>query len=378
MNDLTKVIPQLLAQGLLALRENCVMPRLVNSDYGALATSKGATIDVPIPSAIAAQDVVPAPNAPATADVKPTSVSIALDQWKEAPFYMTDKDLAESMEGAIPMQASEAIKSLGNVVDKAILANYRKIAGYAGVAGTTPLATDTKDATNVRKILNKQLAPLQDRRCVLDPDAEGNALNLRAFQDISWAGDPSVIKDGILSPKLGFTWHMDQNVPTHIAGDLTDGVANQAAATVPFNRVGVLSFGSSAGGAYNAGDIITIAGIAIPFTVLADVTIAAGGTADVLLQSVWVGEFTAALATILVDDHVVNLAFHRDCFAFASRPLADNTQGLGNIIQSAVDPVSGLALRLEVSREHKRTRYSYDILFGTEMVRGDLGARLLG
>ena len=55
MNDLSKVVDKLLAQGLLALRGTCVMPRLVNSDYSNLAAQQGASIDVPIPSAIKAR-----------------------------------------------------------------------------------------------------------------------------------------------------------------------------------------------------------------------------------------------------------------------------------------------------------------------------------
>jgi hypothetical protein len=52
--------------------------------------------------------------------------------------------------------------------------------------------------------------------------------------------------------------------------------------------------------------------------------------------------------------------------------------GLGNYIKSAVDPVSGMALRLEVTREHKRTRYSFDVLYGVTTVRKELACRLLG
>src|SRR6056300_871926 len=109
-NTLTEVTPKLLAQGLLALREQAIMPMLVNRAYESLAGEKGSTIDVPIPSAIAAQDVSPGATPPSTADVAPTSVAIAMDQWKEAPFYLTDKDIMTAMDGIIPMQASEAIK----------------------------------------------------------------------------------------------------------------------------------------------------------------------------------------------------------------------------------------------------------------------------
>jgi hypothetical protein len=86
---------------------------------------------------------------------------------------------------------------------------------------------------------------------------------------------------------------------------------------------------------------------------------------------------TGSAIAVLATAYAVNLAFHRDCFAWASRPLAD-IQGLGNEMQSVVDPVSGIALRLEVSRQYKQTTFSYDILGGSNVIRRELGCKILG
>ena len=310
MNDLSKVVDKLLAQGLLALRGTCVMPRLVNSDYSNLAAQQGASIDVPIPSAIKAQAVTPGATSQDTGDISPVSATIKLDRWMEAPFYLTDKDLMEANRGVIPMQASEAVKAIANDVNATLLGLGRKFYGIVGTPGTTPFST-VVDATNARKVLNRQLAPVNDRRIVLDPDAEAAALGLSGFADVSKSGDARPIIDGTIGRKYGFDWAMDQQVPTFEASVMTEG-----ALTV--------------NGANEAGA------------------------------------------------QVVSLAFHRDAIAFATRPLMDSANGLGNLTQSAVDPVSGLSLRLEVSREHKRTRVSYDILYGADVVRRELGCRIAG
>jgi hypothetical protein len=73
----------------------------------------------------------------------------------------------------------------------------------------------------------------------------------------------------------------------------------------------------------------------------------------------------------------VNLAFHRDCFAWASRPLGD-IAGLGNSMLAASDPVSGIALRLEASRQYRQMTLAYDILGGSNVVRRELGVKIKG
>lgn len=376
-NDLSAVIPKILAQGLMALRSNCVMPSLVNSDYSADAQKKGSTVDVSIPSAVAAKEVVPGPTPPATDDVNPTSVPVQLSQWWSADFALTDKDMKESMEGTIPMQASEAIKAIADNVNGYLFALYPQFYGYAGVAGTTPFATSTAEATQVRAILNRQLAPLNDRRLVMDPDAEANALNLRAFQDINFAVSAQDVRDGKMPQKLGFGWTMDQAVPVHESTPLTAG----AATVNGVHLAGVESV--SIAKATNAsdlvvGDIITFAGHDQTYAVTAGTTLAVGNTpvpiSPPLQQNMVGGEVMTLKAS-----HVVNLAFHRDAIAFATRTLEDEIPaGLGSLVQSAADPVSGLTLRLEVTRQHKQTNWSFDILYGANVVRPQLGSRLAG
>jgi hypothetical protein len=371
-NTLTEVTDKLLAQGLVALRQNSVMPLLVNRGYDRIARERGSTIDIPIPSAITVQTVSPAATPPSTADVAPTKATIALSEWKEAPFYLTDKERTEIMEGTVPMQATEAIKALANDVDTYIMGKYLAIYGYTGTAGTAPFATDVTDATAIRKILNNQLAPMGDRRVVFNPDAEANALNLRAFHDMSFSGSAAGILEGEVNRKFGMDWFMDQNVVTHTAGTGTGYLVNDGAGLLVGATTATVDTGT---GSLIVGDIVTFAGHAQTYVVTSALAANVFGFLPALKAAVANdGAITKKAA------HAVNLAFHRDAFAFASVPLETEpgSEQLGSVIRAAVDPISGLALRLEVTREHKRIRYSYDILYGASLVRPELATRLAG
>ena len=376
-NDLTAVAPILVAQGLLALRENAIMPRVVNMDYEDEAKKENQKVTIPIPSSIAAQSVTAAATPPSTGDVVPTEAEVTLDQWYEAPFYMTDKDIAQAGSGTIPIQASEAVKSLGNNIDNYVHGLYTTIYGAAGVAGTTPFASTVAEATAARKILNNQLAPLSDRRLILDPDAEANFLGLGSILDADKRGDTGGIIEGSMGRKLGFDCFMSQNVGSHTTSAAGTFLVDDAGAVA----VGVTTIHmDGATTKPEAGDIFTIAGDAQQYVTVSSTTLA-GTDTDVTFQP----PLKVALpggdnneAVTFVASHVNNFAMHRDAIALATRPLLDVGDGLGNIIQAATDPVTGLTLRLEISREHKRTRFSYDILYGATLVRPELITLLMG
>ena len=303
----------------------------------------------------------------------PTSVAIPLDQWYEAPFYLTDKERLEVMSGTIPMQASEAIKAVVNQIDGHIIGNYTKVYGVAGVAGATPFATDVSEYTDARKVLAQQLAEMDPRSVVLDPDAEGNALGLRAFQDASFGGGDSVIMNGQIGRKMGAQWAMSQNIVTHTAGTASGTLVNNVAGYAIGTSSGILT--DTGTGTLVVGDIIAFAGHSQTYAV--QVAVGDVSSGSLTIEPPLVAAIADNEAITLTASHVVNLAFHRDAFSLAMRPLQMDREG-SIAMDQIVDPVSGLALRLEVTRQHKQTRWSFDALWGSQLTRPQFATRILG
>jgi len=372
--------PRLVAQAGMVLRKNCVMPRLVNSDYSPSPEMKGATVNVPIPSAVSVEDVIPGPTSTQAPDTSLKSVPINLNQWKMARFYLTDKDLQEvAASSVVPMQLQEAAKSLADFVNEYILGLYVKAYGFVGVPGTTPFATDHSEIVDAGRVLTTQLAWKRDRRFVFDEFTEANALKLPAFSNVSFTGDATAINEGRIIHKLGFDWEAMQGVQTHVKGTiaatgaLTVNGAHLAGATVVSLAAGVAQTGTLV-----PGDIITFAGDTQTYVVSVGNTWAGSDNQSVTINPGLKVAPAGGEAVTVKETHTANIAFHRDAIAFANRPLSDNIDGMGNLIEPGFDPVSGIQYRMEVTRQNKQTEFALDILFGAEMVRPELACRVAG
>jgi hypothetical protein len=375
-NSLSNLIPRLLARGLLALREQAVMPRLVNLDYSSEGAMRGSTIDIPVSNTFTATNVAPSMTMASAQDSTPGLVQIALDQWKEVPFFINDKQRMEIMESEsfLPMNVSETVRALANSMDSHIHNQYVDVYGYVGTAGNTPFST-IADVVNARAALNKQLSPMGMRRMVLNPDAEANLLQIPAMSDLEKTGDSDVKIEGMLGRKFGFDFFQSTNVVNHVAG--TVGSVTVASTTA----VGATSLDiiSSVAGTLKKGDIFSIAGNSQTYVVSAD------GTYTSTKSAVTFTPPLVAIASATADvtvraSHVVNLAFQREAFAFVNRPLAGVGNGpeLGSIISQMSDPVSGLTMRMEVTRHNKQERFAVDVLYGAKTIRPALAVRVAG
>ena len=379
-NSMTNIMPKILARGLLALREQAIMPRVVNLDYSNEASMKGDTIDVPIPSSLAVSAVAPSNTPPSAVDSSPTKVQISLDQWYEAQFHMTDKELVEvdRNEHFVPMQMSEAVKAMANKINTTVHSQYTGVYGFVGASGTTPFGSTVADATNARKVLNQQLCPRTDRRMILDFDAEANALGLDAFNRVDATGEQGAKIQGEIGRKFGFDIFTDDAIVSHTKGGSgTPLVNNGSGIAVGATQVAIDGMTGSNG--FVVGDILVFAGHTQTYAVTSAPTASSGAQTVTVEPSIQTIIADNASVTVKAN-HVVNLAFHRDAFALAMRPLAGATGGdaYGSQMVSMTDPVTGLSMRLEVSRQHKQVVYSLDALWGVKLIRPELAVRIAG
>jgi len=376
-NSLTNVVPQIMAQGLMVLRENAITPRLVNRSLENKVAEFGDTIDVPfVGNATAVTAVGQAIFT--NVDITSSKVQVALSFWRRADFTLSDKEIEEAISGLLPIRASPTIKALGNAVDSFILGLYKGIYSTGGVAGTTPFASTVTAFLDARTKMNKTLAPLDGRFVILDPDAEGNALGLPLFHQANLRGDQGGVIRGEIGTKLGADWHMNQNIPTHSAGTLTANtsmVVNGDHAT----GVSVITLrGTAPSGTLVAGDLFTLGGVAQQYVVVTVAT-ATGTVVTVSIQPSLSVSHASGVVVTYIGTHVVNLLLQRDAIAWASRPMQRSKfDGLGSLFETVVDPISALALRLEVTRQNKQTTWTWDILGGANLIRAELGARIMG
>jgi len=378
-NSLGSAVLEMGERAVPVLRESAVLPRLITNDVDPVPSEKGQVIVFPKADAGTVRNVTPGVYG-TNVDVTASRVSITLNQWKEAPYQMSDKDYAEVMEGYIPAQAEENLRALVNDVDGALAQGMNdSFPNYGGTAGTTPFATNLGAFKTARVGINRNAAPLSNRACVLDADAEGNALILGNFLKADERGDQGGIIEGQIGKKLGAVWYLDQNVVTQATHTLNVTAAILTKATQAVGDTTIVLDATSLTGSLLTGHLLSFSSSKQQYIVTATCTAATNEISVPVFPAVATAISSGVTCTV-IGAHTANLLFHRGAYAFASRPLGTGQYPAGEGFASTtiVDDVSGLAIRLTVSRQHYQWTTSWDILYGHGSLRPEWGAKILG
>lgn len=382
----TDLLPRFVAKSFSVLRENATFARLVIKDGKQnLPASQGETINFPVPpDPQAVSDVTPANTSPDAGDTKVETTPLTIGTWKKADFKLSEKqqlEIADNPDFAMMMLDTKA-RELANHVnnDIASLYKYVNLVDLATVPGSsaTPFLSDLKAANRGFAKLNTSLTPREGRAMVIDFDAEADAKNLAAFSSALEAGSTEIKIEGKIGRKFGMDWYGENAVPVHTAGTGSGYVADgaQTSASVAAGPLKSLLVKTGTG-TLKAGDILTIAGASETQVVAADY---AGGAGTVTFTpGIPYGTTIADGAAITkLASHRANLVIHPWAFgaAFRSLPPIGSTPTLMRSVFS--DPVSGLALALEISYQYHQWKWELSTLYGRAALRPRLACRVIG
>lgn len=386
-NTDTYLIRTILARALPILRETCIMPQLVKTDFGPQASAKGDTINIPVAPTRTATEVTPAETPLAPSKTAFTRKQISLNNWWQTNFHLSDQDRDQFNinEHFLPEMTKQAIRALANKVNETILDSYEgAVYNWVGTASTTPFG-DTPgvaDAIDCARLLNENNAPKEERYAALNWDAWAAAMKLDEFHQAHIRGSDGTIKEGEVGRAFGIDWYGENDIQTHTGGTLEESTGNTMKAAVNDASVEVgdttlaLDEGAFAGisGTITKGDVFTVAGDTQTYTVTALATVDASDDVTV--------SFTPAAKVAWDDDAVVtfkgsydaNLVWNRSAFGLASRPL-DSDNPLSEYI---MDPQTGLVLRLTKDYQYMQTAWYFDILWGVTCIQPEAAVILAG
>lgn len=357
---------------LMILHKSLGMAGRVYRGYDKVPQQEGSVISIRVPSTFTAQD------APSNSQgVQANEVQIALNQWKEVKFSLTDKELTATQDTIIQEHIGPAAYAVSDVIDQSLTALYADIPTVA--SWSAPAAVS--DITGFRARMFNNQVPMNDPsmlHAMVDGSTEADLLSLQAFSQNQGAGAMGVAAQmsGFLGQKYGYNFSANQNVKVHVPGALTG-----TAAVTGVNAAGVTSIAISAGALtanVKKGDLFTIAGSSANYVVTADAAAAGNSVTVSFSPKLAVATAGSEAVTFVETAKTETLAFHRNAFALAMAPLSEMGDGLGAKIATVTDPVTGLSLRSRVfyNGDASSLVVSIDALYGVKTLNQRLACRV--
>lgn len=359
------------SEALILLYKTLGMANRVFRGYDKTPQQLGSTINLKKPATFTAQD---APGA--STDLNTESFTITLDHWKEVRFSLTDKELSYTGQQIIRDHITPAVYALADQIDQDLAGLYKFVPWYH--SGATAVA----DITATRQILFNNKVPLNDLHLMIDGGSEAAFLALQAFSQYQGAGLEGVQTQirGQLGEKYGFDIFANQNTPTH-----THGTASSTALTMTNTKAQFstsVDLSGTVTGTIVAGDVLQIAGDSQNYAVTGGPYTAAGNafTGVGIFPTLRAQATSTTAVTLVQNNGVRNLAFHRNAFALAMAPLPDFYDGQGVRVFTATDPFTNLAIRARTWADGTNSAYriALDVLYGVKALDANLAAAMLG
>lgn len=360
------------------LMDNILFPQLCYRNYADTFQMRGDTIQIPIPVQLEAKEFNQSTGVAYQDDVE-TTVDLKLDTLATVDIEYTALERATSVDSLDALFIEPAAAALAEKINKDGFALYKEIRRCAGVPGTPP---DTLSAfANAQLLLNEAKAPQENRRAVWSPHAASGLQQIPAIVSANSYGSRETILTGEIGQVFGLRNFMSQAVAFHKSGTLagTAETLTISKVTTGANPTIELTASMSSGTANIASKTLVVGDILqaenYDLLVTGDCTASSGTKITVPVSAE-----SAALAkngdtVVVCGPHEANLVFHKEAFAFATRPLITPAG-----VESYTINHNGISLRVVrgYDQKYKKDLLSMDILYGYKTIRPELAVRYLG
>jgi len=290
------------------------------------------------------------------------------------------------------------MSALANTVDVDLYALYVDVSNQVGTPGTSPASFDVY--ADARRRLNEEAIPLDNRYVVVNPAGEAETLKgLKGLFNEKMVND--IVAKGALGNLAGMDFYMAQNVQTHTTGAFTSGSTPLVDGASQTGDDLLTNGWSSGATTLKEGDVFTVAGVYAvnpktgastgvlrQFTVTADISDTTGAINIPIYPSIVTsGAYQtvsaspandAAITMVGTESTVypVNMAFHKDAFTLAMRPL----ELPSSVAWGARESYNGLSVRAikAYDIEEDKEVLRFDILYGVLCQNPMFACRIIG
>ena len=328
-------------QALPILKDNLVFPMLTYTDYAEDFANVGDTIQI---------------RKPPVYEAKEFNGTIETQHIQEDKVMVT-------------MVIEPAAIAIAEKINRDGLSLYKDVYTVGGTAGTAP--SSLEDLAAARKVLNINKAPVFPRYAVWDPEADMNFSVIPAIVNAEKSGSTEALREGSIGRIQGVDNYMSQAIHSHMPQVNASGLTVKSAVTAGSDSLSIS--GTALTGKFIKGDILTISGQT--YTVTEDSADSASNTVASVKVAPALPQLAAGTAVTVAGAHAANLVFHKNAFAFVSRPLE-----LARGAESYVTSFEGITLRVTFSYDAatKKQMLSIDTLYGFKTIYPQLAMRYMG
>lgn len=325
-----------------------------------------------------------------TQDTTESSVQLTVNTQKGVDLTFSSNELTMSLDDFSSRILDPAMAVLAANIESDVLSNvYKDIFNSTwnvGAAATYNLALDT------RVILQRSLAPTNDRTALMDPKGMADLVKDTKALFNDQASVAKQYKEGYMGRAAGFDWAENTMMPSHTRGSAdTAWVCNTSTGITSGSSTITITTGT---GTSAIGDVFTIAGVfsVHPETkvstgvlqqfvsttaaggtqVVSPVPVTSGATQNVTIVGAGAGKAVTWLGTASTATQT-GLLFQKDAFTFATADLL-MPKGLDFAAREVMDGIS-----MRIVRQYAISTDTFpcrlDVLYGYKTIRPQLAAR---